>query len=113
MREGAPLRLRDPEAERQERRRYQVLEWIYEITGEDCDAVVHASQLGEALGISREEAFRIVEHLAYHGYLRYVGAGPQVCITEKGLRYLQTNAWRRRSVRDEPSPPPSFFQRLR
>lgn len=86
--------------ERWERQRYLVLDWVYANTGPSCDRRVNASVAAEETRLGPEEVFRSIEYLADRGYVRYVGPGPQVCITREGLEYLQRRAWRRRSIRD-------------
>jgi DNA-binding IclR family transcriptional regulator len=98
MQSSAPRR-RDPLVERQERRRYALLQAIFQRTGEDCQRTITAVQVGEALGITREETFRLIQFLAQHGYLGYLGAGPRVCMTDRGVKYLRDGAGRRHSVR--------------
>ena len=48
----------------------------------------------------REDVFRTVVDLTHRSYLSFCAAGPQVCITEKGIAYLQKGAGRRHSVRE-------------
>jgi hypothetical protein len=95
-----PGRRRDPAAELRERLRYRVLMEIYGRSGGRCETPVAGLLVGEALGLSREETFRTIHFLAHHGFLDYRGAGPRICITEKGIRFLERDAGRRRSVRD-------------
>lgn len=93
-------RSRREEAEREERERYRVLAWIYQVVGEDCDTTAQAEEVADDLALPREDVVRAVAHLARQGYLQRPGAGSRVCLTEQGLEYLQRGAWRRRSVRD-------------
>lgn len=91
---------RDRLQERREQDRYRVLRAVHARTGADCTLTISGLEVGEALGLSREEIFRAVQFLAQRGLLHYVGAGPRVCITPKGVEYLAVRAGRRRSVRD-------------
>lgn len=84
---------------RREQLRYRVLEWVYEHTGADCSVAVTGTQVGAALMLSYEELYRVIHFLEDRGYLNYRGAGPRVCITERGIRYLQVEARNRRSIR--------------
>jgi DNA-binding IclR family transcriptional regulator len=93
-------RPRDPAQERRERHRYWLLKGVFERTGPNADAPIAALEVGEALGLSREDTFRLIQFLAHNGYLHYVAAGPRVRISEKGIRYLTRDARRRRSIRD-------------
>lgn len=84
---------------RREQVRYRVLEWVYDRTGVNCDVAVTGTQIGAALGLSYEELYRVIHFLEDRGYLDYRGAGPTVCITAKGIRYLEVEARNRRSIR--------------
>lgn len=90
---------RDPLAERRERWRYQMLRAVYERTRGSAEPALPGLELGEALGLSREETFRAIQFLAHQGYLHYVGAGPRVRISAKGTRYVEQDAGRRGTVR--------------
>lgn len=93
-------RPRDPQQERRERERYALLAGIYALAALAREAPISALDAGEAMGLSREDTFRMVQYLAHHDYLDYVGAGPRVRVTEKGVRFLTRTARRRRSIRD-------------
>lgn len=84
---------------RREQVRYRVLAWVYDRTGVNCDVAVTGTQIGAALGLSYEELYRVIHFLEDRGYLDYQGAGPTVCITAKGIRYLEVDARKRRSIR--------------
>lgn len=84
---------------RREQLRYQVLDWVYDRTGADCSLTVTGTQIGAGLGLSYEELYRIIHFLEDRGYLSYLGVGPRVCITEKGVRYLETESRKRKSIR--------------
>lgn len=85
---------------RQERLRYHIPRWIYETTGANCEIEVTGPQVGVALGLSYEELYRAINFLHEHGYLAYRGVGPRVCLTGRGIEYLEVLAKRRESVRD-------------
>ncbi|CAN5829999.1 hypothetical protein BH23GEM3_BH23GEM3_03430 [soil metagenome] len=93
-------RERDLEAEWREQRRYALLERLYLLTGDDCSAVVYDRQMEAELGVPGEEAASLTDELIQLRYLAHIGEGQQVCITEKGLAFLQKGAWRRRSIRE-------------
>ncbi len=92
-------RLRREAAEREERQRYRVLAWIYQVVGENCETPAEAGEVADEMGLSRDDVVRAIAHLARQGYLRHAGAESRACLTEKGVEYLQRGAWRRRSVR--------------
>ena len=91
---------RDPAREKRERVRFDILRNVYERCWSEGDAPVRALDIGLAMGLSREEIFRTVLDLTQRSYLSICAAGPQVCITEKGIAYVQKGAGRRRSIRD-------------
>lgn len=92
-------RTRGSDAQSRERLRYQILEWLHGQVERDCQRVISASGLQERLGASAEAVYAAVEHLARVGLVRYVGAGPRICITEEGLEPFRSGE-RRRSIRD-------------
>lgn len=84
----------------EERLRYSVLSTIYERAGASCENTVTGTEVGAVLDLKYEDLFRVIHFLEYNGYLKYLGAGPRVCITDRGLRYVEELAGRRRSVRN-------------
>lgn len=93
-------RERDLEAEWREQRRYALLERLYLLTGDDCSTAISDWQMETELGVPREEAASLTNDLVQSKYMAFMGEGQRVCITEKGIEYLQTGAWRRRSIRE-------------
>jgi hypothetical protein len=85
----------------EERLRYSILETVYNQAGGHCDKVVTGAEVGAVLDLRYEDLFRGIHFLEHHGYLTYLGSGPRVCITEKGVRYVEELAVRRRSVRTD------------
>jgi predicted transcriptional regulator len=86
----------------EERLRYTVLRSIYERVGADCAATTTATQIGAELSIGYEELFRTISALVQHGYLFEVAEGPRVCITPRGIRYIEKAAGRRMTIRLTP-----------
>jgi hypothetical protein len=84
----------------EERLRYEILSFVHQHSGESCSEEVSGAQIGAALHLPYEDLYRVVHFLENQGYLVYLGAGPRVCLSEKGARYLRQNARRRRTVRD-------------
>jgi DNA-binding IclR family transcriptional regulator len=84
---------------RDERLRYQVLRLVYDRVGPDCLAVLTGTEIGAALALNEEDVLRVVEWLAEHGYVRHYGSRPNVCLTERGIEYLESAARRRQSLR--------------
>lgn len=91
--------VRDPARERLERVRYEVLTRLCHLASSNCGSEIVGRSLSAAAQLSPEELFRAIEYLAHHNYLDYLGVGPRVRLTERGLRYLRGEAGRRRSVR--------------
>jgi hypothetical protein len=83
----------------EEQLRFQVLRAVYDRGAKDCGDAVAGAQIGAALNVRYEDLFRVIHFLEYHGYLQYLGAGPRVCITPKGLHYIEEGADRRQTVR--------------
>lgn len=91
----------DPEAKwRVQRQLYRVLLQIHRHADGRCTQAVQARQFAHQLRMPLEELYRAVYDLTVRGYLDYLGAGPRVCITEKGLEYIEHGARRRQSIRD-------------
>lgn len=93
-------RERDPLQEERERLRFRILKGVYEHGWKGGENPVRALDIGLAMGLSREELFRTVVDLTQRSYLSFCSAGPQVCITDKGVAYVEGGAGRRRSIRD-------------
>ena len=91
---------RDAEAERWERHRYDYLEKLYLLTGPHCEAVVDPRDVEEQLGLTMEEAAPVTDDLVRLGYLVLREPDHRICISSRGVEYLQTDAWRRRSIRE-------------
>lgn len=85
---------------REERMRYEVLRMLYDATGAAEDGAVRAWSFAPDLGVWREELFRVIEFLDRKRYLEYLGAGPTVRITRAGVEYIESEAERRKSIRD-------------
>lgn len=84
----------------EERLRYNVLSTIYERTGASCETTITGTEVGALLQLKYEDLFRVIHFLEFNGYLKYLDSGPRVCITFKGLRYIEELAGRRRSLRE-------------
>jgi hypothetical protein len=91
-------RVRDAVRERMERIRFELLARLCLLAESDCGNEAAGPMLAAA-ELSTEELFRAVEYLAHHGYVEYLGVGPRVRLTARGLRYLRTEAGKRRSIR--------------
>ncbi len=93
-------RVQDLEQMNRERHRYAVLEQLYLLTGEDCEHAVSPGEIETQMEMPAATQLPVVRDLVRMGYMQYAGSGGNICLTEKGVRYLQKDAWRRRSVRD-------------
>lgn len=67
----------------------RVLCGIFDLAGANRTAIVNAGAAADEFGLPRGEVFRIVEYLSSSALLEYRGAGPRVCLTERGARYVQ------------------------
>ncbi len=92
--------VRDLEQESWEQRRYALLEQLYLLTGENCERAVSPEQIETELDTAAAIPAPLIEDLVRLGYVRPRGTGKEICLAEKGVKYLQRDAWRRRSVRD-------------
>ncbi len=99
MVEQAAVRARDPEQESWERLRYSLLEQLYWLTGENCEHAVSLGEIEAQLQVSAPPPDTLIEDLVRWGYVQPEGTGSSICITEKGIRYLRQDAWRRRTIR--------------
>jgi hypothetical protein len=84
---------------REERMRFEVLELISAAVEGRADVENNVSSFVHQLGTWHAELFRVVEWLDRHGFIRYCGAGPTVCLTTQGIFFLHSEAGRRRSIR--------------
>ncbi len=91
---------RDLEQESWEQRRYTLLEQLYLLTGENCEHAVSPEELERELDTAAAIPVPLIEDLVRLGYVQYSGTGSKICITANGIKYLQRDAWRRRSIRD-------------
>ena len=87
------------EQERMEQRRYDVLAKLYLLTGTDRTNGITPQEMETQLDVSPDTYLPLIEDLTRLGYVRHVGSGGAVAITEKGVEYMQRAAWRRRSIR--------------
>jgi hypothetical protein len=85
---------------REERMRYEVLNLISTSVGGQPEVEKNVSSFIHQLGTWHAELFRVVEWLDRQGFIRYCGAGPTVCLTPRGVAFLDSAAGRRRSIRD-------------
>jgi DNA-binding IclR family transcriptional regulator len=83
-----------------EHHRYLVLRQIHEHCGSDSRAIAAGPELVRETGLSPAELYRIVEYLAWIGYVNYLGAGPRVRISREGREYVLQGRGRRETVRD-------------
>ena len=88
---------RDRQSE--ETARYEFLLRLYQRATPDPQGVVHAGDIGYALGLSQVQTFAVVEFLADQGFVEYLGAGPRVRISARGIRYIELEAGSRRTIR--------------
>ena len=83
----------------EENARYEFLLKLYQRSGPDPRGVVHAGEIGTGLELSPVQTFAVVEFLADQGFVEYLGAGPRVRISARGIRYIEVEAGARRTIR--------------
>lgn len=94
-------RSRDAAQEERERRRYELLERVYLLTGTDCESGVYAQEVTEQFGGCSGTDAVLARELAQLGFLRSHDDDSHFCITRRGVAFMQQEAWRRRSIRDD------------
>lgn len=92
-------RNRDPEREALERNSYILLQHLHSVTGGNPRILAHLWRLGDALGMQRAEVEEAADFLAEQHFCAFPTSGPLIAITTDGVKYLEHDAWRRRSVR--------------
>jgi hypothetical protein len=95
----------DLQRRREERMRYEVLVMLYEAVGRCVDFPVDVSGFVRRLGVWEDELRRVLQYLGDRGYIRYLAEGSEVsvCLSVKGVDYIEKDARRRKSIRDDPS----------
>jgi DNA-binding IclR family transcriptional regulator len=84
----------------EERLRYRVLRLIYERSDGSYARSVTATEVGTELDLAYEDVFRVMDYLAERGYLFRLDDDSRVCITPRGMRYVEQTAGRRQTVRN-------------
>ncbi len=85
----------------EERLRYRVLRAVYEHAGGAYGRIVSGLLLEAELPVTNEELLRVVSFLDDHGYVVSASDAFRICITPEGIRYIESLAGRRRSIRTE------------
>jgi hypothetical protein len=83
----------------EERLRYEVLRFIYNRVGANCDVLLTGPQVGVALALSAADLSRILGWLETREYLRPLDEGPELCLTAHGISVIEAPGERRRSLR--------------
>jgi hypothetical protein len=84
---------------------FDLLAAVHELSGGDCTRAVSLWEVGATPGDLRsavrrfEELFRLVKLLEEEKFLLRMSPTPLVCITPKGIHYVEHGAGRRRSLR--------------
>ncbi len=95
------MRRLEPAEWSEEQLRYRVLRAVYDKGGARCERTVTGTTIGADLDLRYEDLFRVIHFLEFNGFLDYLGAGPRVCITPKGVHYVAEAAGRRKSLRSD------------
>ena len=91
------VRGRDFEAERRERDSFIVLQHLYTM-GEECSELP-VRRIADDLGLAPKYTEEIVENLITTGYLEWAAWAACVRPSPLGVKYIESLAWRRRSLR--------------
>lgn len=83
----------------QERLRFEVLRMLYRASGAAPFRRVVALPFAEELGVNEQELRNALSWLEAAGYVGIHGADPDVSITLDGIRYIEEEARRRKTVR--------------
>lgn len=89
----------DRDLVREEKLRYSILSFVYQRAGANCEVAVTGPEIGAELQLGLESLYSAITFLNRAGYLAEGGVGPRVCITPKGVEYMEVLAGRRKSVR--------------
>src|SRR5687768_472791 len=73
---------------REERLRYEVLAMLWHAAKGDPEQPVDCRPLAGQIGVWTEEVYRAIDFLDRRGFVRYCAAGPIVCVTEAGMKFL-------------------------
>jgi hypothetical protein len=84
---------------RQERMRFEVLLMLYRASAAQPAREVSAWGFAQNLGIWEEEVGYAIEWLQRAGFLQYHRPGPVLSITLAGVRYIEHDAKRRKTIR--------------
>lgn len=82
--------------------RYEVLDMLCSVSRGDPERPINCGSFAQEIGVWREEIFRVIDFLDRIGFVRYLGAGPLVSITARGIDYLERGAGRRKRISDAP-----------
>ena len=81
--------------------RFEVLQMLYGAADRCADFPVEMGGFVRKIGVWQDELERILRFLAENQYIRLVGQIPRtVCLTVKGIDYIERDSLRRRSIRD-------------
>lgn len=90
---------RDGWRRRQERMRYEVLLMLYRAAHAEAGRPVEAWGFAADLGVWEDELWNVVVWLEHAGMVRVFEAGRVATITLAGVRYIEEDARRRRTIR--------------
>lgn len=103
-----PQRDWDGWRQREERMRFEVLHMLYRASEADPARQVNAWSFAPDLGVWEEEVWNTLVWLEQAGLVRIYRADPLASITLAGVRYVEQEARRRKTIRGiSPPKPPS------
>lgn len=93
----------DPHRVRVERTRYEILHMLYESASRCAEIEVDISGFVRRIGVWSGELLRTLQYLHVLGYVRYsqTETGVSVCLTVQGVDYIERDARRRKTIRDQ------------
>ncbi len=86
---------------REERLRYDILLMLYQAADRCAEFPVEVGGFVRKVGVWQEELDRVLHFLGDRQYVRLTGDIPRtVCLTIRGIDYIERDCSRRRSIRD-------------
>ena len=81
--------------------RFEVLDMLYQAADRCADFPVEVGGFVRKLGVWQDELDRVIRYLTDQQYIRLAGELPRtVCLTVKGIDYIERDSHRRRTIRD-------------
>jgi CTP-dependent riboflavin kinase len=83
----------EPVVRQRRENRHRFLLRLYEVSEQDASEYLDGYEVAAELGLSRQDAERIVRYFEDHGYVRKTGSrGLTLRITAQGIDFLESGA---------------------